>query len=115
MATFTIGGTVGTFTATIVGSEQAAGDLERLVVNALVPSAAEWTDLLSLVTTKYHVHVPLGGDVVIDVARGAGAGALVISGLGTTTALLVELRRTQYLAGGKSLAQATFLLTAAWS
>ena len=111
MATFTIGATTATFTATINGSSQEAGDLERVTVTALVADTTNWGSLFSLVTTKYHVHVPLGGNVVVDIARGPGTGTLVIAGLGTATAILVELRRTQYLPGGKTLAQATFLLT----
>lgn len=115
LSTFTIGGTVCTFQATIVGSSQEAGDVERLVVTMVLASAQEWLDGVALTTTKYHVHVPLGGNIVLDVVRGAGAGALVLSGIGSTTALLVELRRQQYLPGAKSIATGTFLLTAAWS
>jgi hypothetical protein len=114
-STFTISSTVATFRATIQSSSQDIGDLERLTVRAYIATAAEWLDFVALVTSKYHVHAPLGGNIVIDVARGAGAGALVLSGLGTTTALLVELRRTDYLPSGRSVAQAVFLLTAAWS
>lgn len=115
MATFTISSTVCTFGARIIGSSQEAGDVERLVVGMYLTTAQEWLDAVALATTKYHIHVPLGGNIVIDVVRGAGTGTLVIAGLGTTTALLTDLRRQEYLPSPKSLATCAFLLTAAWS
>lgn len=97
------------------GSQQEAGDVERVTFTVSLPNAQEWADMLSLVTTKYHVHAPLGGSAVIDVVRGPGAGALVVSGLGSTTAILVALRRTLYLPSSKSQGTADFLITAVWT
>lgn len=115
MATFAIGGTTATFTATIRGSGQESPEPERVTISAIFADATEWNDAVSLITSKYHVHLPLGGNAVIDVARGLGVGTLTISGLGTTSALLVDLRATGYLPGAKRQATMTFIRTAAWS
>lgn len=114
-STFTVGGTVCTFQAVSVGASQGAGDVERFRVVMLLASQQEWLDAVALTTTKYHIHAPLGGNIVLDVARGLGVGVLVISGLGSTSAILTELERTRYLPGAKSMATATFLLTAVWT
>lgn len=114
MATFTIGAVVATFDDVLRGTSQEAGDLERLTLGMLI-TAPEWADLLSLVTTKYHVHVPLSGNIILDIVRGPGTGALVVPGLGSTTALLVGLRRGTYLPSVRSLPTADFLITAAWT
>lgn len=115
VSTFTISATAATFNATINGSNQDAPEPEKLTLGALFGSQAEWDDAVSLVTSKYHVHLPLGGNAVVDVVRGPGAGALVVSGLGSTTALLVGLQRNRYLPGGKSIATMTFIRTAVWT
>lgn len=118
MATFTVGGTVTTFTATVRGSGQDSLEPETLTIGAYWSTAAEWHDATNLMTQAYHVHKPLGGTaVVIDIARGAGAGTLVISGLGTTTAIMVGLRANQYFPGasGARTGVITFIRTAVWS
>lgn len=80
-------------------------------------SVAEWNDAVALMTQRYHVHQPLGGTAtVLDVARGAGVGTLVIEALGTTSALLVELRATTYLPQAtRRQATATFIRTGPWT
>lgn len=117
MASFTIGATVSTFKAVVRGSSQDAAEPERITVTMHFDALAQWDNAVKLMTFRWHVHQPLGGGgVVIDVARGAGTGTLSIEGLGTTTALLVELRATTYLPGGaRRQATATFIRTAAWS
>ena len=115
MSTFTIGTTTTTFRAVVRGSSQDATEPEKVSVTMHFDSVTEWNDAVSLLTHRYHVHQPLGGStVVIDVARGAGSGALVIEGLGTTSALLVELRATTYLPAARQ-ATATFVRTAPWT
>lgn len=114
-STFTISATTATFSATIPGSSQEITEAERLQIVVLFSNETAWRDAVSLLTPRYHVHVPMSGNVVVDVGRGPGAGTLVISGIGTTTAILIELRRIRYLPNGRSIANATFLLTAAWS
>ena len=114
-STFTISTTVATFTAHINGSSQESPEPERITISALFANATEWNDAVSLITSKYHVHTPLGGNAVIDVARGLGVGTLVISGLGTTSALLVDVRATAYGPGARRQAVLTFIRTAAWS
>ena len=111
MSTFTVSASTATFRSTINGSRQAAGDLQEITLGVLLASQSAWTGFLSLVTTKYHVHVPMGGAIVIDVVRGPGAGTLVIDGLGTTTALLTALERPTYLPNGQSMGSASFLIT----
>jgi len=117
VATFTIGATATTFRAVVRGSSQDAAEPERITVTMHFTSLAEWNDAVALMTQRYHVHQPLGGTAtVLDVARGAGVGTLVIEGLGTTSALLVDLRATEYLPGATSRqASATFIRTAAWA
>ncbi len=114
-STFTIGATVATFSATIPGAGQEISEAERFTFTARFDTETEWRDAVSLVTPKYHVHTPMAGNIVVDVGRGPGAGALVVPGMGTTSAILTELRRVRYLPSGRSLAIATFLLTAAWT
>jgi len=112
VATFVIGATTATFHATIVSSEDSAGDLERLNLSIHVDNDTAWLTLFSLVTTKYHVHVPLGGsNVIVDIVRGPGAGTLAIDGLGSTSGILTTLSRPTYLPNGRSLGSATFLIT----
>ena len=112
MATFVIGATTATFHATIVSSEDSAGDLERLNLSIHVDNDTAWLTLFSLVTTKYHVHVPISGStIVVDVAKGAGAGTLTISGLITCHAVMVDLRRNRWTKSGHELGTATFLVT----
>jgi len=118
VATSTIGGTVATFSARIAGSQDEAGDLEQITFATHVASAAEWADLVSLVTTKYHVHVPLDptADPIIDIVRGPGEGTLVVAGFGSASAILVAARQSAFVrsaaaAGGT----AVFLLTSAWT
>ena len=111
MASFTIGGTAAIFGAKIDGSRQTTGDLQELSVSITIWSVSEWIDLQSLTTTKYSVHAPLGGPPVVDVVNGPGAGALVIAGLGSTTAILTSVQRTSYLPYNRSQGSATFLIT----
>lgn len=118
MSSFTVGATVTTFTAVIRGSNQDSLEPETLTYTAYWATDDEWNDATNLMTQKYHVHQPLGGDaVVIDVARGAGAGTLVITNVGTTSAILVGLRATEYTPGvtGARVGVMTFIRTAAWS
>jgi len=117
VATFSINGTSTTFLAVIRGSSQDAAEPERITVTAHFNSLAEWNDAVALMTLRWHIHQPLGGTgVVIDIARGAGVGTLIIESLGTTSAILVELRSTTYLPGGaRRQATATFIRTAVWA
>ena len=117
MATFTIGPTSTTFLAVVRGSSQNAAEPEQITVTAHFSSVEQWNAAVSLLTHRYHVHQPLGGAVaIVDVARGAGEGTLVIPGLGTTSALMTELRATTYLPGAISRqATAGFIRTAAWT
>jgi hypothetical protein len=112
VATFTVDGTTATFHATIVSSDDSAGDLERLSLSLHWDTDGDWSTLYTLVTTKYHVHVPISGSaVVVDVAKGAGVGTLVISGLMSAHALLVDLRRNRWVRNGRELGSGTFLVT----
>jgi hypothetical protein len=117
VATFTIGGTTTTFKAVVRGSSQDASEPEHIALTMHFDTVAEWNDAVALMTQRYQVHQPLGGSsTIVDVARGAGVGTLVIEALGTTSALLVELRATTYLPGAvKRQATATFIRTAAWA
>jgi hypothetical protein len=118
VSTFTIGGTVTTFTAVIRGSSQDSAEPETLTITAYWSTDDEWHDATNLMTQTYHVHKPLGGNaVVIDVARGGGAGTLVLTNVGTTTAIMVGLRAQEYLPGvaGARVGTITFIRTAAWS
>ena len=111
-ATFAIAPTTATFNATIVNSQDEAGDLEQVTLSFYISSEAEWANLFTLVTTKYHVHVPLSGSVpVIDVARGPGVGTLTVPNLMTAHALLVALRRSQWLPAEGMTGTADFLIT----
>lgn len=111
MASFTIDATAAIFGARISGSRQTIGDLQELLVGITYWDLDEWMTLQSLVTSKYHAHVPLGGPPVLDIVRGAGEGTLVIAGLGSTTALLTNLERSTYLRYDRSQGSATFLIT----
>lgn len=111
-ATFTIDPTTATFGATINNSQDDAGDLERVTLGLYIESEAEWANLFTLVTTKYHVHVPLSGsDTVVDIARGRGVGTLIVPGLMSAHALLVSLRRSQWLPAERMTGSADFLIT----
>ena len=111
MSTFTVSATTATFNSTINGSRQTIGDLQEFTLGVLVPSQSGWVTLQGLITSKYHVHVPIGGTPVVDVVRGSGAGTLVITGLGTTTAIMTNLERLTYLPNEKAVGTATFLVT----
>lgn len=112
MASFTIDPRpVAIFGAAIRGSRQEIGDLQRLTLTVTLWEGSEWTTLRDLMTSKYHVHSPLGGDAVVDVVRGPGAGTLVIDALGETEAILVSLERSTYLPYDRSQGTAVFLIT----
>lgn len=113
MASFTIDPTSAIFGAVMRGSRQQAGDLQQLTLTITYWDAAEWSMLLSLVTTKYHVHSPIGGEPLVDIVRGPGEGELVIDGLGSTTAILTSLERATYLPYDRSQGSAAFLVTGA--
>jgi len=117
VATFNIGPTSTTFLAVVRGSSQDAAEPERITVTMHFDALSQWNSAVSLMTFRFHVHQPLGGaSTILDIARGAGVGTLVIEGLGTTSAILSELRATTYLPGGaRRQATATFIRTAAWS
>lgn len=106
-----------TFRAVVRGSSQDAAEPEHLTLTMHFDTLAEWNDAVALMTQRYHVHQPLGGlTTVIDVARGAGVGTLMVEGLGTTSALLVDLRAMTYLPGGaRRQATAAFIRTTAWT
>jgi len=111
MASFTITPTTAIFGAVMRGSRQQAGDLQQLTLTITYWDASEWANLLSLVTTKYHVHSPIGGEPIVDIVRGPGEGDLVIAGLGSTTAILTSLERSTYLPYNRSQGSASFLVT----
>ena len=111
MSTFVIGSTTATFKSTIQQAHQTIGDLQEFVFGVYLTTQSDWLTLQTLVTTKYHVHVPLGGVCVVDVVRGPGAGTLAIDGLGSTSGILTTLSRPTYLPNGRSLGSATFLIT----
>jgi len=111
MASFQIGATTAIFGARIDGSRQTTGDLQQFTCAVTFWDVSEWTTFRSLVTTKYHVHAPLGGAPVVDVVNGAGAGALVIAGLGSTNAILTSLERSSYLPYNRTQGTAVFLIT----
>jgi hypothetical protein len=113
MASFTIDTTEAIFGAVIRGSRQQAGDLQQLTVTITYWDVEEWATLLGLVTSKYHVHSPLGGDPLVDIVRGPGEGELVIDGLGSTSAILTALERGTYLPYDRSQGSGTFLVTGA--
>ena len=116
MASFAVDATSTTFLAVIRGSAQDAVEPERFTVTMHFANLAEWHNAVALTTSRWHIHQPLGGSIVVDVARGAGQGALSIEGLGNTSALLVDLRATTYLPGGaQRQATATFVRTAPWT
>lgn len=115
MATFVISATTATFGAVMRGSSQEAGDVPRLVLTASFLNETAWRTMLSLVTTKYHVQVPLGGSAVVDAVNGPGAGTLTLSELGAATAVLVGLSRSTWVRNHVNLGTATFLITGAWS
>lgn len=111
-ATFTVGATAAIFRGIIAGSQDEAGDLERVSLQIFWDTDADWSTLFTLVTTKYHVHVPVSGaDLVIDVARGPGEGVLDVPGLMSAHALLVALRRNRWLPADQRMGQADFLVT----
>lgn len=111
-ATFTITPNTATFHALIQGSSQATGDLQRLTLAVYLDDPLTWPTLLPMVTTKYHVHSPVGADVVIDIVRGPGVGTLTVDAFGTGLALLVDLRRDRWLpTGGRTMGSADFLVT----
>ncbi len=111
MASFAIAPTTAIFGAVIRGSRQEIGDLQSLQVTITYWDVSEWMALQSLVTSKYHVHSPLGGTPVVDIVRGPGQGTLVIDGLGSTTAILTTLERSTYLPYARSQGSGTFLVT----
>jgi hypothetical protein len=112
MSTFVIGSTTATFKSTIQQAHQTIGDLQEFVFGVYLATQADWLTLQTLVTTKYHVHVPLGGgNVIVDIVRGPGAGTLTIDGLGGTSGIMTTLSRPTYLPNGKSVGSATFLIT----
>jgi hypothetical protein len=113
MASFTIDTTEAIFGAVIRGSRQQSGDLQQLTLTITYWDVSEWSNLQSLVTTKYHVHSPLGGEPVVDVVKGPGEGTLVIDGLGSTSAILTALERGTYLPYDRSQGSGTFLVTGA--
>lgn len=111
-STFAIATTTAHFRATIVNSQDEAGDLERVTLSLLIENETDWGALFTLVTTKYHVHVPLSGSgVVVDVARGPGVGTLTVPGLMTAHALLVSLQRSQWLPASRMTGRGDFLIT----
>jgi hypothetical protein len=112
-ATFTVGGTVATFVATVNGYRQdTQDDLPRLQVGAFYRDASEWDTLQSLVTSSYAIHSPIGGDIVVlDIVRGAGQGTLSVDNLGAWFAVLIDVQRTTYLPNDQAVGSATFLLT----
>src|SRR5262249_34464212 len=67
MASFTVASTAAVFGAAIRGSRQEIGDLQRLTLTVTLWDSDEWMTLQTLVTSKYHVHAPLGGDVRLDI------------------------------------------------
>lgn len=97
------------------GSGQEAPEPEKFTCTVQFDSLAEWNDAVTLITSKYHIHLPLGGNAVVDVARGPGVGVLTLPVLGTTSALLVDLRASTYLPNAQRQGAATFVRTAAWS
>jgi len=103
--------TTAIFGAVMRGSRQEAGGLQRLTLTVTLWDVEEWLTLQSLVTSKYHVHEPLGGVPVVDVVIGPGEGALVIDGLGSTSAILTALDRSSYLPYLRSQGTAAFLIT----
>lgn len=113
MSSFQIDATTVTFRSTIGGSRQSIGDMPEFTVGVLMDAQSDWLTFQTLVTTKYHVHAPLGGVVVVDVVRGPGQGVLVIDNLGTTDAILTGLDRPTYLPNGMSMGSATFLVIGA--
>lgn len=113
MASFTIDPLpAAIFGAIIRGSRQETGDLQRLTLGVVYWELTEWQTLRDLVTTKYAVHAPLGGDAtVVDVVRGPGEGILVIENIGETAAILIALERSTYLPYDRTMGSATFLVT----
>jgi hypothetical protein len=111
MASFQIGATTAIFGANITGSRQTTGDLQQFTCAVTFWDVSEWMTFQGLVTTKYHIHAPLGGSPVVDVVNGAGEGDLVITGIGSTTAILTSLERSNYLPYDRSQGTATFLVT----
>lgn len=88
------------------------GDNERLDLAIHWDTDADSRTLFGLITTKYHVHTPLSSSTnVIDIAKGAGVGTLVVSGLMSAHALLVDVRRNRWARNGHELGSATFLVT----
>lgn len=112
MSTFVIGSTTATFRSTIQSARQTIGDLQEFIFGVYLTTQADWLTLQTLVTTKYHVHVPIGGgSVVVDIVRGPGVGNLSIDGLGASAGILTTLSRPTYLPNGRSTGSATFLIT----
>src|SRR5262245_38100153 len=111
MSSFQIDATTATFHSTINGSRQSIGDVQELTLGILMAAQSDWLTLQTLVTTRYHVHAPIGGVAIVDVVRGPGEGTLTIDGLGATDAILTALERPTYLPNGKSMGSATFLIT----
>jgi hypothetical protein len=117
VATFVISATTATFGAMVRGATQGAGDIETLHIGVSLVDETAWRTLQSLVTTKYHVHVPMSGNPIVDVVRGPGAGTLTISGgvLTTVSAILVDLKRDTYTRNARTTGSAQFILTSTWS
>jgi len=115
VSSFVIATTTANFTDRRRGSMQVAGDLEKLTLGITVTNATDWTTLESLVTTKYHLHIPLSGNTILDIVRGLGVGTLTITGLGSASAILTSLKRDTYLKGTTTQGLAEFLVTTAWT
>ena len=111
LSSFTIGTDVAEFHATIRGSRQEMGDLQRLTIAVVFDDHWGWQDLQALVTVKYGVQSPLGGTPIVDVVRGPGEGSLLIDQFGIVMAVLVGLERSTYLPYDRSMGTATFLVT----
>jgi hypothetical protein len=112
-ATFSIPPTLVTFGATIQGSRQEIGDLQRLTLGIHIEDETEWINMQTMVTSQYHVHAPLGGDLVIDIVRGPGIGYLIVDNLNEGGAILIDLQRSSYAPNAHTFGSATFLITAA--
>lgn len=112
MASFSVGGTTGQFTALATSFSDRGGALEQITIGILVESSTAWGALFSLRSWNVTQRpIPGGNTVYVDVGGGAGQGALNIENLDSHTAILMDVSRDLLEPGAQRMrGVATFLI-----